>query len=333
MSGKVGSRAFQNARLQKQFRKEADVLLPAAIAAYRAGKQAETQALCRRIVETLPDHFDAQHLLGVSSLDSSLFAEAEMALSRAVGVDPRSAEANSNLGLACFKLKRFEDARKCQEKAIALQPNFPTALTNLGNTLMRLRLTEQAVAAHDRGHSPQARLQRRLCQSRHGAAVAQPQRRGRPGVSIARSRLRPRHLQAVAGKGLVSLNLRHFEAAEAAFNAALAIKPDLAEVLAHRGRLYTQMGRLGQADADFDAALAIDRVLESGWRGKAQIGILSGNVARAIAACKKVLEQNPASEIAITLLGGCYAKQGDIDNGDRALRPRAGHQARTTKRR
>jgi predicted O-linked N-acetylglucosamine transferase (SPINDLY family) len=83
------------------------------------------------------------------------------------------------------------------------------------------------------------------------------------------------------------------------------------------------MGQLARAEADFDAALAIDPVLESAWRGKAQVGILSGNFAPAIAACMKALEQDPASEVAITLLGACYARQGDIVNAvehyDRAL--------------
>jgi len=40
-------------------------------------------------------------------------------------------------------------------------------------------------------------------------------------------------------------------------------------------------------------------LLESAWRGKAQVGILSGNFAPAIAACMKALEQDPASEVAI----------------------------------
>jgi hypothetical protein len=38
--------------------------------------------------------------------------------------------------------------------------------------------------------------------------------------------------------GLARLELRHFEVAEQAFNAALAIKPDMAELLAPRVRLY-----------------------------------------------------------------------------------------------
>ena len=73
----VGSRAFQNARLQKQFKKQAEVLLPAAAAAYRQGKHADAQALCRQILKDLPEHFEALHLLGVSELDCRQFGEAE----------------------------------------------------------------------------------------------------------------------------------------------------------------------------------------------------------------------------------------------------------------
>ena len=53
LQSSVGSRAFQNARLQKQFRKQAEVLLPAAVAAYRQGKHADVQALCQQILKDL----------------------------------------------------------------------------------------------------------------------------------------------------------------------------------------------------------------------------------------------------------------------------------------
>jgi predicted O-linked N-acetylglucosamine transferase (SPINDLY family) len=322
LQSSVGSRAFQNARLQKQFKKQAEVLLPAAIAAYRQGNQRDAQALCQQILKDLPEHFDALHLLGVCELDCRQFEEAERTLARAVSVTPRSAEAHSNLGLALFNLKRFNDARKCQERAVALKPNFPTAWTNLGNALMRSGLSEQAVAAHDRAIQLKPDYGDAYCN--RGMALLLLNRNGEADQSFDRAlSFQGRHLQATVGKGLVSLNLRHCDVAETAFNAALAIRPDVAEVLAHRGRLYLEMGQLARAEADFDAALAIDPVLEAAWRGKAQVRILSGNFAPAIAACMKALEQDPASEIAITLLGACYARQGDIANAvehyDRAL--------------
>ena len=335
MQSSVGSRAFHNARLQKQFKKQAEVLLPAAVAAYRQGKQQDAQALCRQILKDLPEHFDALHLLGVSELDCRRFEEAEKILTRAVGVAPRSAEAHSNLGLALFNLKRFDEARKCQERAVALKPNFPTAWTNLGNALMRSGLSEQAVAAHDRAIQLKPDYGDAYCN--RGMALSLLNRNDEADQSFDRAlSLQPRHLQATVGKGLASLNLRHCAAAETAFNAALAIRSDIAEVWAHRGRLYLEMGQLGRAEADFDAALAIDRVLEAAWRGKAQVGILSGDFASAIAACMKALEQDPASEIAITMLGACYARQGDVANAiehyDRALAIKPEHEDAITRK-
>ena len=322
MASNVGSRAFQNARLQKQFRKESDALIQGAVAAWRGGRLADAGMLCRRIVEVLPDHFDALHLLGVVELDSGRHEEAERALSRAVGVNPGSAEACSNLGFALFKLRRFEEARKLQEKAIALQPNFPTALSNLGNTLMRLRRPEQAIEMHDRaiGLKPDysdAHVNR-------GMTLLLLNRYDEADRSFDKALAQhPRHLQALVGKGVVHLSRRHFDAARASFDAALAINPKVAEVIAHRGRLHTQMRQLAKAEADFDAALAIDPDLETGWRGRAQIAVLRGEVARAVAACHKVLASNPHCEIATLLLGSCCARQGEIDAAiahlDRAL--------------
>jgi predicted O-linked N-acetylglucosamine transferase (SPINDLY family) len=322
LQGSVGSRAFPNARLQKQVKKQAEALLSAAVAAYRQGKHADAQALCRQILKDLPEHFDARHLLGVSELDCQQFEQAERTLARAVSVAPRSAEAQSNLGLALFKLKRFDDARKCQESAVALQPNFPTAWTNLGNVLMRSGLPEQAVVAHDRAIQLKPDYGDAYCN--RGMALLLLDRNDQADQSFDRAlSFQRRHLQATVGKGLVSLNLRHCDAAQTTFSAALAIRPNVAEVLTHRGRAYLEMGKLVEAKADFDAALAVDLVLEAAWRGKAQVEILWGSVAPAITACMKALEQNPASEIAITLLGACHAKQGDIVNAirhfDRAL--------------
>src|SRR5690242_7080369 len=98
LASDVGSRAFQNARLHKKHRKQADALMQQAVAAYRGGRRADAQAVCGQVLALLPDHFDALHLLGVTALDSGQLDLAEEALTRAVEIDPRHAEALSNLG-------------------------------------------------------------------------------------------------------------------------------------------------------------------------------------------------------------------------------------------
>ena len=310
MASDVGSRAFQNARLQKKHRKQADALMPQAVAAYRSGRRAEAQAICGQILALLPDHVDALHLLGVTALDGGQLDLAEQALAKAVEVDPRHAEALSNLGLALFSRKRFEEARKCQERAVTLKPNLVVAQTGLGNTLMRLGRPDEAVAAHDRAIALKPDYADAYCN--RGMALLTLNRNAEANQSFDRAlSLNPRHMEAMFGKGLASVNLRHFADALAAFDAALALKPNAEQVLAQRGRLHQTAGRFDQARADFAAALAHDPMLEMALLGSAQLGHFS-NVAQSIDACRRVLEQNPLSEDAWLWLGVCCGKQGEV---------------------
>ncbi|WP_315749706.1 MULTISPECIES: tetratricopeptide repeat protein [unclassified Bradyrhizobium] len=322
MQSSVGSRAFQNARLQKRAKKQADVLLPAAVKAYREGRHPEAQALCQQILQDLPQHFGALHLLGVSERDCGRFDQAVRVLARATEVDPRSAEAQSDLGLSLFRLGRYDEARTRYERAIGLQPNFPTALTNLGNTLMSLSRFEEAITAHDRAIALKPGYGD--AHANRGMALLLTGRYEDAGQSFDRAlALQPRLLTALFGKGLVSMNLRNFDTAVAALTSALAINPTAAPALAQRGRAYQEQGKFAEAEADFDAALALEPLLEDALRGKATVSLVRGNIALATSLIDKMLAQNPKQESAWTLLGVCSAMQGDIATAiadyDRAL--------------
>lgn len=328
MQSSVGSRAFQNARQQKQARKQAEVLLPAAFKAYQAGRHGEAQSLCRQILKDLPNHFDALHLLGASEADCGHFEEAVALLGRAVTIDPRSAEAHSNLGMALFKLRRYGEALAAYDKAIALRPNLPTALTNRGNTLMHLRRYEEAIASHDRaiGLKPDYAE----AYSNRGMALMLTDRNEEAGGDFDRAlSFSPGLLPAMVGKGIVHIRLRNYDLALSTLNAALAAKPGAAAVLAQRGRLFQDLGQFDNAAADFEAALALDPRQEPALCGKANIALLRGLTVEAIAACNRAIEQNPNSEVALTLLGACFTKQGETAAGiayfDRALAIKPDH--------
>ena len=333
MQNTVGSPAFQGASPQ-ELRKQAEALL-VAFAAYREGRHADVQSLCRRVLQVLPDFFDAMHLLGVSVLECGRSEEARQILERAVALNQSSADAQSNLGFALFNLRRYEEARVCLEMAVALKPDFPTAQRNLGNALLRLELAEPAIAAFTRAIELRPDDADAYCN--RGVAEMMLKRYDAAAISAERAlELQPRHFEAMVGKGLAHLELRHFEVAETAFNAALAIKPEMAELLAHRGRLHLLIGRRAQAEADFDAAVALEPSLELAWRGKAQVSMLTGSVEQAIVACKRVLEQNPTSEVGLTLLGACLGRLGDIaaaiQHFDRALEIRPDYDEAITKK-
>jgi len=317
----LGSRDFHNEKLQKKLRKQAEKLL-AAFTAYREGRHADAQSLSRRLLRDLPDFFDAMHLLGVSILDCGRFEEAKRILERVAALAPWSADAHSNLGFALLNVKQYDEARACYERALALKPDFLLAQKNLGNALLHLKLGEQAIAAFTRAIQLRPDDVETYCN--RGVAEMMVKRHEAAVISYERAlAFQPSHFESMVGRGLAHLELRHFEVAEKAFNDALAIKPDMAELLAHRGRLHLQLGRKAQAEADFDAAAALEPSLELAWRGKAQVSMSTGNLAQAMVACKRVLEQNPTSEIGLTLLGVCLARLGDtaaaIQHFDRAL--------------
>ncbi|MGY3514648.1 tetratricopeptide (TPR) repeat protein [Bradyrhizobium sp. USDA 3051] len=83
MQSSAGARAFQNARLQKKLKKQADALMSAAVQALGQGRYAEVETLCRRILTEVPDHFDAAHLLGLRAYDGGRLDEAQQLLERA----------------------------------------------------------------------------------------------------------------------------------------------------------------------------------------------------------------------------------------------------------
>ncbi|KYG99675.1 tetratricopeptide repeat protein [Bradyrhizobium sp. DOA1] len=311
MQSSAGARAFQNARLQKKLKKQADAAIAAAASAYGQGRYAETDAICRQIVQAIPDHFDATHLLGLCAQQGGRLEEAQQLLERAVAIDPRSHEAHSNLASVYFVLQKPEVARACQEKAIALKPNFTPALAGLGSVLLQMNLPEQAIEMYDRAIKLKPDYADALCN--RGVAEMALYRFDRAKESFDRALLfQPRHVEALAGKGMVGIELRRYDEAEAALSAALAIKPDSAKIWAQRGRLNAELLRLEQAAADFDAALALSPRLEVALRGKAEVSLSLGNTAQAILACTTLLEQNPHSTIAMALLSSCFANQGEI---------------------
>src|SRR5439155_22427732 len=88
-SSGAGARAFQNARFQKKLKKQADAVITAAASAYGQGRYAETDALCRQILQAVPDHFDATHLLGLCVRQGGRLEESRLLLERAIAISPR----------------------------------------------------------------------------------------------------------------------------------------------------------------------------------------------------------------------------------------------------
>jgi tetratricopeptide (TPR) repeat protein len=149
-----------------------------------AGRLADAEAACRRILEMEPNDAYALHILALISHQSGKLDDAIAYLQRATGIAPKVAlfranlgemlrlagrnkeavaqgrravvlepnypEALSNLGVALYDLAEYEEAASCQRRAIAVRPDFALAHSALGNALHALKRFDEAIAAYQR---------------------------------------------------------------------------------------------------------------------------------------------------------------------------------------
>ncbi|MBM3571186.1 MAG: tetratricopeptide repeat protein, partial [Alphaproteobacteria bacterium] len=120
----------------------ADALLQPGIAAHRAGRLGEAEAVYRRVIDQVPGHPGALNNLGMIFRARGDSAAAEAAFRAALVQQPHFAEAHYNRGNALANLTRIDEAIEAYRAALRYRPNYADAWFNLGN-----RLGEQGDAA------------------------------------------------------------------------------------------------------------------------------------------------------------------------------------------
>jgi tetratricopeptide (TPR) repeat protein len=189
---------------------------------HRAGRLADAEQICRRIVAAEPAHADSHHLLGIILHQRGDYAGAVRHMELAHAVNPGNFVVLNNCGNALHALKRSDEALACYDRALALRPDYAEAHYNRGNVLGGLKRFDEAVASFDRALS-----------------------------------LRPAYAEAFCNRGVVLYALRRFEEALASYDRALALRPDYIEALCNRGNALAALKRFGEALASCDRALAM----------------------------------------------------------------------------
>jgi predicted O-linked N-acetylglucosamine transferase (SPINDLY family) len=277
MSNTKGMRAFQNARLKKQQRKAYDVAEARnrAVLLHQAGRLADAQAVCREILERVPRHFDALHLLGVTEYQLGRYEEADRLLTQALLVEPRSAGAASNHGVVLHDLKRYEAALSRYDRAIALKPDYADAYSNRAMTLTELERFAEAVASCDK-------------------ALA----------------LKPDYPEAHSNRGNALCHMRRFDEALASCERAIALRPGYADALSNRGNALIELGRFDEALAAYDRALALKPGLAAAWVGRGNVFLNLNRYGEAFAAFQQGLAIKPDSLKALAQLAHYYERHG-----------------------
>ncbi len=241
----------------KHLEDELQALLVKGVQAHQAGRLEEAEIAYRRILDSHPDHADANHLLGTIAHQVGDHLSAIQLIAKAIQANPRAAPFHNNKGNAEKALGKLEDAVASYQKAITLKPDDDEALSNLGLTLAELGRFEEAV------NSFEASL--RINPGLFGLHVKLGlvlKDMGRLDEAIGHFRqavtAHPEDaaIHAVLGNTLHENKL--LDDAAASFQKALAIDPDDAETLGDLGTTLLKMGRFEDAAANFQKALAIN---------------------------------------------------------------------------
>jgi len=231
-----------------------------AFAEFQRGNRAESERICRSVLDAQGDAFGALHLLGIIAAQANRLDEAAALFERAVAVNPGHADAHNNRGNALRALGRLEEALASYERAVALGSGHAAAHNNRGTVLHDLRRLDEAVASYDR-------------------ALA----------------LRPGHAGTWSNRGRALQDRGRHAEALASYDRALALEPGSAEAWNNRGTVLYDLARRTDAVASYGRALALDSGYGEAWNNRAVALRDLGRHDEALASCDRAIALKPGS--------------------------------------
>lgn len=255
-----------------------DDALALAVGHHQAGELAEAESIYRQILQAMPQHPDALHLLGVVARQMGNNDAAIELISKAIQAKPDFTEAYSNLGNALKDLGRVSDAILSYRKAIELKPDLAEAHFNLGSALQQQGKLHEAVSSFE-------------------TAIG----------------LKPDYPSALNNLGNALASLKQFERAKDCFAKALDCAPEYAEAHNNLGQLYLAMNRPERAVGSFKQAVSLNPDYAEAQCNAGVAFDRLGRFDEAIDAYKQALRVRPAFAFALNNLANTYRTLGKLD--------------------
>ncbi len=260
-----------------------------AIQWHHVGRIAEAATLCRQLIEAVPDHAEAWHLLGVIALQTGNTVAAADCLQRVLTLTPDNFEAQNNLGIALRHMGKLEDAKNCFLRATELCPAHAQAHHNLANAQQELGNIDEAITGyrralaldpanasyqfnlaktlHQKGNSSEAaaaygraiELQPTNAEAHFAFAnLCREHQQDAEAISLYRRaiELNPKHAEACSNLGVVLKNHDMLPEALACFRHAIELQPQNVELQFNMACIVNEQGELAAATELFDCVLA-----------------------------------------------------------------------------
>ena len=297
--------------------------LQTAFRCHQTGDLNAAAAGYQKVLATIPNQFDALHLLGVVELERNNPGRAVDLLRRALSIRPDVAAAHMNFANALRASGRSAEAFTHYERALALQPDFEQAHLNLAKTALEqgdyataLRHADRALAlnaGNADGHNVRGNAAlglkdiqlaeeafRTACGLSPGFAPAQTnlgnvllqQGKVAEGMQHHREACKLAPASAVAQYNLGTALLKHGRAEESVevLQRAVQLGPEMAEAWNGLGLARQAMGDFDLAIASFNRAIELRPGYAEAFRHLAKCG-RAGSAALEIPRLQTLLQQ------------------------------------------
>ena len=263
-----------------------------AMSAYRSGNLAEAERLCRKIIASDPQCFDAVHLLAVVQASLGQREKAIASYDRAISLRPNDAALFSNRGVVLKDLKRFGEALASFDRALAIEPRMPAAHVNRGNTLRALERWDEALESYGRALAIRPNDPGTI--HNRGVALYRSGRFDDALASLDRAvALRPDFAEAWADRGIALRATKRFNEALASCDKAIALAPRVAELHDLRANVLLKLMRFEEALASCDHAIALKPENAEPHANRGLILHAMKRLEEALASCDRAIKRKP----------------------------------------
>jgi predicted O-linked N-acetylglucosamine transferase (SPINDLY family) len=245
---------------------------------HAAGRMAEAELRCRRILAGEPAHAGALMMLGVVRAQQGDLAQGLQFIDRSLAIAPDVAMAHCFRGWVLGAAGRANEALQAYRAAIALYPDDLDAWFNSAHLLFALGRFEEALQAFD---------------------------------SVLR--LQPDFIDAVCARAVVLTRLNRPQEALAALDAVVIAQPRYTPALNMRADLLTEFGRHQAALADAERSLALDPSQAPAHVSRATALLALQRRPEAEAAIAAALRLNPNLPAAVMMRGVLHREAGRLD--------------------
>ena len=248
-----------------------------AVDSHQTGDLKGAENMCRQILNALPQHGDALHLLGVIAHQQGEHQRAVELISRAASIDGKNPHYFNNLGVSLSALGRFEAAADSFRTALKLMPDSWEACFGLGEALRAQQKFDDAIESFERT-----------------------------------VRLKPDHIEAHHNLGLTLLKSGAYDDAIFVFKAAIALNPELDALHNDLGLALHARGSYEEAISSFRRAVALSPGLYQALHNLALSLKELGKLDEAIATLQQAMHVKPDFPEAYFSYGNVLHQQGQV---------------------